>query len=76
MLQALSIDAKSSKAFYRRGQAQMGLNEYTKALKDLKTALKLCPNDKRIVEEIKIVQATIDKYLVHEKLIFSKMLEV
>ncbi|KAF5280939.1 hypothetical protein FQR65_LT14926 [Abscondita terminalis] len=58
--QALTIDTENGKAFYRRAQARIGLKDYDKALVDLKTALKLCPNDKLIQNEQKMSKESSD----------------
>lgn len=51
----------------------MCLNDYEAALMEQKAALKLAPNDKCIIEEIKNIHNTIRDYLEHEKRVFSKM---
>ncbi|KAF5308316.1 hypothetical protein FQR65_LT06310 [Abscondita terminalis] len=71
--QALTIDTENGKAFYRRAQARIGLKDYDKALVDLKTALKLCPNDKLIQNELHNATQMKLNYLQREKQIFSKM---
>lgn len=73
--QALAIESNNGKAFYRRAQARMGLKDYDKALADLKTALKLCPNDKFIHLELQNARQTKLNYLQKEKKIFSKMFQ-
>jgi len=73
--QALIMDPYNGKAFYRRAQARMGLKDYDKALTDLKTALKLCPNDKFIRLELQNARKTKLNYLQKEKVIFTKMFQ-
>ncbi|CAG2060708.1 unnamed protein product [Timema podura] len=71
----LLIDGKCAKAFYRRGQARIGLNDYEMALKDLKTALLLVPNNKSIKLEIISLRNRMRNYLLLEKARFEKMLK-
>nr|CAD7430576.1 unnamed protein product [Timema monikensis] len=71
----LLIDSKCAKAFYRRGQARIGLNDYEMALKDLKTALLLVPNNKSIKLEIISLRNRMRNYLLLEKVRFEKMLK-
>ncbi|XP_026471946.1 peptidyl-prolyl cis-trans isomerase D-like [Ctenocephalides felis] len=49
--EALKRDPNNCKAFYRRGQAQIGLKNYDSGLEDLKRALTLFPNNKSISQE-------------------------
>lgn len=50
--QALSIDKKSSKALFRRGQAYVGLNMITKARVDLRLAWEMSNGDPAIEAEL------------------------
>lgn len=43
--QALRVDARSAKAYYRRGRALVALEEHEKAMNDLKRAVELAPDD-------------------------------
>ncbi|XP_012268209.2 peptidyl-prolyl cis-trans isomerase D [Athalia rosae] len=69
----LDLDRKNCKAMYRRGLAQMGLNEHQLALRDMKQALEGMPNNKQIIREMDKVNKVIQSYLVYEKKICSKM---
>ncbi|XP_046402904.1 peptidyl-prolyl cis-trans isomerase D-like [Ischnura elegans] len=69
----LARDCKSAKALYRRGQALFRLNEYELALKDLKAALKILPNDKDIITEVNTVKKAHQSYLEFEKFQYQKM---
>lgn len=46
--EVLLNDKHNAKAFYRRGQAHIGLKNYDEALVDLEQANRLLPNDKMI----------------------------
>ncbi|KAF4530087.1 hypothetical protein B566_EDAN001343, partial [Ephemera danica] len=71
--QVLQREPGNAKAFYRRGQAQYGLNDYELALKDLKKAKQLKPCDTSIIKQIKQVKTAKARYLVQEKIQCSKM---
>ncbi|KAI4498680.1 hypothetical protein M0802_006147 [Mischocyttarus mexicanus] len=71
--EVLEIDKSSSKAYFRRGQAHMGLNEYDIGLMDLKHALAESPNNKDILKEIEKVKKVMNSYLVVEKATFQRM---
>ncbi|CRK99534.1 CLUMA_CG012853, isoform A [Clunio marinus] len=48
---AIKLDPNNSKAFYRRGVANLALNNYEMSLDDLKVAHKLLPGNKAILKE-------------------------
>jgi peptidyl-prolyl isomerase D len=48
---AIKIDKNNSKAFYRRGVANLELKNYEMALDDLKMAHKLVPTDKDVLKQ-------------------------
>mmetsp|Transcript_36966 Transcript_36966/g.85273 ORF Transcript_36966/g.85273 Transcript_36966/m.85273 type:complete len:544 (+) Transcript_36966:101-1732(+) len=50
--EALKVDPKSFKAFYRRGQARSELKEYAQAVVDMRRASELNPSDKAISTEL------------------------
>lgn len=50
--QVLELKPKNAKAYFRRGQANFGLHNYSAALKDLKEAQSIQPRDKKIYNEI------------------------
>lgn len=56
--EVLLNDKLNAKAFYRRGQAHVGLKNYDEALVDLEQASRLLPNDKNIeskLQEAKVI---------------------
>lgn len=55
---ALLISQECAKAYFRRGQANLGLHDYDAALDDLNAALKLEPSNSRIRQEIERVKKT------------------
>nr|XP_050849648.1 uncharacterized protein LOC127063672 isoform X3 [Vespula vulgaris] len=72
-LTVLEIDPSNGKAFFRRGQAYMGLNEYEAGLADLKHSLAECPNNKDILKEIEKVKKVMNSYLAVEKATCQRM---
>ena len=50
--EVLRTDAKSLKAYYRRGQAHMGKKDFAAAVKDLRRAVKLSPDDDTVKGEL------------------------
>ncbi|XP_043485847.1 peptidyl-prolyl cis-trans isomerase D [Polistes fuscatus] len=71
--EVLEIDKSNGKAYFRRGQAHMGQNEYDVGLMDFKRALAECPNNKDILKEIEKVKKAMNSYLILEKATFQKM---
>lgn len=49
---ALRLDNNCSKAYFRRGQAQIALKNYEDAINDLKKAHELIPDNKYILNEL------------------------
>ncbi|EDW92986.1 peptidyl-prolyl cis-trans isomerase D isoform X1 [Drosophila yakuba] len=60
--EAIRLDPKCSKAFYRRAQAQRGLRNYEEAINDLKTAHNLLPENKQIVNELNSTKQLLAQY--------------
>lgn len=60
--EAIRLNPECFKAYYRRGQAEIGLNDYESAINDLTTALKLVPDNKEIRNELNNVQQLQTKY--------------
>lgn len=60
--EAIRLDPKCSKAFYRRGQAQRGLKNYEEAINDLKEAHRLLPENKQIVNELNSTKQLLAEY--------------
>uniref|UniRef100_A0A6P7G2G2 Peptidyl-prolyl cis-trans isomerase D n=1 Tax=Diabrotica virgifera virgifera TaxID=50390 RepID=A0A6P7G2G2_DIAVI len=71
--EVIKDDPDNGKVYYRRAQAMLGLKEYDRALKDLKTALGLHPNDKNIIQLLSSVKKDKLTYLKREKIFFSKL---
>lgn len=69
----MELDTSNGKAFFRRGQAHMGLNEYEAGLADLKHSLAECPNNKDILKEIEKVKKVMNSYLAVEKATCQRM---
>lgn len=49
--EVLRGEPRNAKALYRRGQAEIGLKNYDEAVRDLKTAHQLLPNNKNVLSE-------------------------
>ncbi|XP_011629445.2 LOW QUALITY PROTEIN: peptidyl-prolyl cis-trans isomerase D, partial [Pogonomyrmex barbatus] len=71
--EVLQMDNTNGKAFFRRAQAYIHLNEYKLGLKDLLQAFDLCPDNKAILQEIKKVKQMENSYLKFEKITYRKM---
>lgn len=71
--EAIKLDPNNTKAFYRRGVANIELKNYENALDDLKMALKLSPNNATIVKEFERAKRFLMEYRKKEKLHYKKM---
>lgn len=60
--EAIRLDPNCSKAFYRRGQAQRALRNYEEAIKDLKHAHTLLPENKQILNELNSAKQLLADY--------------
>ncbi|XP_050297610.1 peptidyl-prolyl cis-trans isomerase D [Anthonomus grandis grandis] len=63
----------NGKAYYRRARAKLGLKEYDEALKDLKIAYKIHPNDIHIKTAFETTKKKKLNYLKREKIFFSRV---
>lgn len=72
---ALAIDPSSEKAYFRRGQAQLALEEAKLALKDFQYVMNLEPNNKAAQTQIIVAQKLIKDQLVNEKRIYANMFD-
>lgn len=72
-MQVLDVDCNNEKALFRLGRAYASLNYYDKAIICYKRALKIVPNEKNIIIELKSVEKAQRQYLIIEKRIYSKM---
>lgn len=65
--EAIKLDAKSEKAFFRRAQAQMALNEFEKAKNDFKTVVEINSENKTAAKQIKFCTDKMRKMKEDEK---------
>lgn len=72
---AIKIDSNNLKAFYRRGVANIELNNYELGLDDFKMALKLSPNNRTIVRDFERGKKFLLNYREKEKTHYSKMFQ-
>lgn len=72
---AVKIDPKNSKAFYRRGVANLELKNYELALDDLKMAHSLLPGNKAVLKEFDRAKKYLLDYRAAEKLRYKRMFE-
>lgn len=63
--EVLRGEPRNAKALYRRGQAEIGLKNYDEAIRDLKTAHRLLPNNKNVLDEF---QRAKEKWMDYHKL--------
>ncbi|CDU18150.1 peptidyl-prolyl cis-trans isomerase, putative [Plasmodium yoelii] len=69
----LNLDKNNVKAFYRKGQAYMSLDLYSKAKEEFKKVEKIEPNDKNIKKSLLELERKILIYDKKKKLLCSKM---
>lgn len=72
---AIKIDLNNSKAFYRRGVANLALNNFELALDDLKMAHKISPGNKTILKEFDRAKKYLLDYRATEKIKYKKMFQ-
>lgn len=72
---ALAIHPNSEKAYFRRGQAQLALEEGKLASKDFQYVLDLEPNNKAAQAQIIAAQKLIKGQLMKEKRIYANMFD-
>lgn len=72
----ISLDADNCKAFYRRGQAKLGLLDYSGAIRDLQMALHICPNDKNITSKLEMAKKLKLDYYNQEKSVCLKIFDI
>ena len=66
---AIELDAKTVKAFFRRGQAHLNKHQYVEAKSDFEKVLQLEPNNKAAQNQLNVVTTAIKK----EKQMYHKM---
>ncbi|SCM22668.1 peptidyl-prolyl cis-trans isomerase, putative [Plasmodium berghei] len=69
----LNLDKNNVKAFYRKGQAYMSLDLYSKAKEEFQKVEKIDPHDKNIKKSLLELERKILIYDKKKKLLFSKM---
>lgn len=67
------MDGNNPKAIFRKGQANVGLNNHKVGLQYLKQAHGLVPYDKNVMKEIRQVKKFMNDYLVVEKTTYARM---
>lgn len=72
---ALELDAKNVKALFRRGQANVLLNEFEKAIGDFNKAIELDPANKAAQQQLAMAKAKQRAQLQREKKMFRSMFE-
>jgi peptidyl-prolyl isomerase D len=72
---AIKLDPNNSKAFYRRGVANLELNNFELALDDLKMAHNLLPGNKTILKEFNRAKKYLLDYRAVEKLKYKKLFQ-
>lgn len=70
---ALEVSPENPKAYFRRGQAYMGMKDYTEAVKDLEKALKLSQQDAGVLAALNEAKRCLNEEKKREKKMFSKM---
>ncbi|XP_065206394.1 peptidyl-prolyl cis-trans isomerase D [Planococcus citri] len=73
--EVLKCDENNAKAIYRKGKANVALNNHDLGLQYLKQARRLEPYNKDIINEIREVKRFMSEYLIIEKQLFAKMLK-
>ena len=59
--EAIKLDPKYVKAYYRRGSANFALGKIKQALKDFKAVVNIVPKDKSAVEKMKACKKEVDR---------------
>jgi peptidyl-prolyl isomerase D len=72
---AIKINPINTKAYYRRGIANLELKNYEMALEDLKMALSILPNNKAIMKEFERARKHLMDYREIEKVHYKKMFQ-
>lgn len=72
---AIALDPKNEKAYFRRGQALIGVSEPELALQDFDEVLKLEPNNQAAKAQQTICKKSIQDLLKKEKQIYANMFD-
>lgn len=70
---AIEISPENAKAYFRRGQAYMGLKEYQDAVKDLEKASVLSKQDAQVQTELGKAKKALEAQKQKEKKMYAKM---
>uniref|UniRef100_U5ER18 peptidylprolyl isomerase n=1 Tax=Corethrella appendiculata TaxID=1370023 RepID=U5ER18_9DIPT len=71
--EAIGLDDKNVKAYYRRGQSYMFIGDYEKAIEDFSVVRKVEPENKAALNQITICKQRIKEYNDKQKKIFANM---
>uniref|UniRef100_A0A023GNK5 peptidylprolyl isomerase n=1 Tax=Amblyomma triste TaxID=251400 RepID=A0A023GNK5_AMBTT len=72
---ALELDPRSEKAYFRRGQAYVGCNEFDMARKDFEEVLKIDANNKAARNQLSICMVKLKQQLQKEKQMYKQIFE-
>mmetsp|Transcript_1959 Transcript_1959/g.2892 ORF Transcript_1959/g.2892 Transcript_1959/m.2892 type:complete len:387 (+) Transcript_1959:380-1540(+) len=70
---AIQLDEKAAKAFYLRGVAHMKMKNFDEASDDIKHAIKLNPQDKKLRAEFEVLKTEKKKFLGGQEAAMKKM---
>ncbi|XP_008473972.2 peptidyl-prolyl cis-trans isomerase D-like [Diaphorina citri] len=71
----LLMEPNNVKALFRRGRAQVSMNNFEQGLQDYEQALDLLPNDQQILKEIAFVRKQMRHHLNLEKMTYARMFQ-
>lgn len=60
--EAISLDDQCSKAYYRRGQAELALHNYENAISDLRKSHELVPNNHHVLQALQCARQAFAEY--------------
>lgn len=73
--EVLKVESRNAKALYRRGQAEIGLKNYDEALRDLKMAHQMLPNNKNVLDEFHRAKEHWKDYHKFQKTVYKDLFE-
>lgn len=73
--EVLRGEPRNAKALYRRGQAEIGLKNYDEAVRDLKTAHQLLPNNKSVLAEFQRAKEHWKDYHKMQKRVYQNLFQ-
>lgn len=71
--QVISLEGNNVKALFRRGRAQVAMNNYEAGLEDYNKALRILPHDRHILKERAVARQLILRHVSHEKKVYARM---